>query len=218
MVPLEGNLTLVHFCFHHLSNIRRYSMPSLGASAPPNAHTHASTNHISKMLSSALLLMFSGLSIPSSTLTSVVTQFIVASGVMCEYVFFISKIIAGMYVSTSFSITCTGNSGSLNFAFAAKAGTARCTHELVMLRHWVASEMYRMPARVAVAGVANFRSRISKMSFMCGSRRMRSLEGSVSRRLSSMVEFMLSIQLASRSPSSRIHLGSVSGWLASSRM
>lgn len=31
-------------------------------------------------------------------------------------------------------------------------------------RHWLPSEMYRMPARVAVAGVAYRRSRISKIS------------------------------------------------------
>lgn len=71
--------------------------------------------------------------------------------------------------------------------------------------------------RVTIAR-AYLRSRISNTSFMWGSRRMRSLDGSVSRRLSSMVEFMDSIQLASRSPSSRIHLGSSEGWLASSRM
>mmetsp|Transcript_24996 Transcript_24996/g.41821 ORF Transcript_24996/g.41821 Transcript_24996/m.41821 type:complete len:219 (+) Transcript_24996:5601-6257(+) len=218
MDPLDGNFTAVHAFFHHLSNMRRYSMPSLGASAPPNAHTHASTNHISKTLSSALLLMFSGLSIPSRMYTSVVTQFIVARGVMWLNVFFISKIVLGTYFSISIIIVVSGNCGSLNLALVAKAGTDLVIQEVIMLRHWVASEMYKMPARVAVAGVANFRSRISKMSFMWGSKRMRSLDGSVSRRLSSMVEFMLSIQLASRSPSSRIHLGSVSGWLARSRM
>ena len=39
------------------------------------------------------------------------------------------------------------------------------------------------------------------LAFMCGSRRMRSLLGSVRRRESSITEFMLSTQLASRSPS-----------------
>lgn len=55
-----------------------------------------------------------------------------------------------------------------------------------MLRHCTPSLIYRMPARVAVAGVAYLRSRISNMSFMWPSTRMRSLEGRVSRRLSSI--------------------------------
>lgn len=176
------------------------------------------TKYISNRPWSALLLTFSGLMQPSRMLTSVVRKFIVASGVMCEYAFFISKMVPGMYLSNSSRIHWQGWLGSFHLAFSAYGRITRVTQLSAMLRHWSPSEMYRMPARVAVAGVANLRSRISKMSFMCGSRRMRSLEGSVSRRLSSITLFMDSIQLASRSPSSRIHLGLSSGTLASSRM
>mmetsp|Transcript_3565 Transcript_3565/g.14844 ORF Transcript_3565/g.14844 Transcript_3565/m.14844 type:complete len:228 (+) Transcript_3565:135-818(+) len=48
---------------------------------------------------------------------------------------------------------------------------------------------------------------------MCVLSGMRSFEASVSIRLSSMTEFMLSIQLASRSPSRMIHFGSLFGSL-----
>ena len=75
-----------------------------------------------------------------------------------------------------------------------------------------------MPARETVAGDAKRRSRISNTRRMCGLSGMRSLDASVSSLLSSMTEFMLSIQLASRSPSSRIHLASPPGSLARSRM
>ena len=53
---------------------------------------------------------------------------------------------------------------------------------------------------------------------MLPSSRMRSLEARVSSRLSSITEFMFSIQLASRSPSRMIHLGLESGALAMSRI
>mmetsp|Transcript_8984 Transcript_8984/g.26040 ORF Transcript_8984/g.26040 Transcript_8984/m.26040 type:complete len:329 (-) Transcript_8984:5037-6023(-) len=92
-------------------------------------------------------------------------------------------------------------------------------HVLTMLRHWKPSsvEMYRMPARLTVAGVACFRSRISKIMRMCGFRGMRSLDARVRSRLSSMTEFMDSIQFASRSPSSMSHFGSSSGICDKSR-
>jgi len=78
--------------------------------------------------------------------------------------------------------------------------------------HWVpaVSEMYRIPALDTVAGVANLRSLISKISFICPFSTIRSLEASVKSLLSSMTEFIDSIQFASRSPSRMIHLGSVS--------
>ena len=47
---------------------------------------------------------------------------------------------------------------------------------------------------------------------------MRSLEASVSSRLSSITEFMFSIQFVSRSPSRMIHLGFWSGIVARSRI
>ena len=75
-----------------------------------------------------------------------------------------------------------------------------------------------MPARDTVAGVAWRRSRISKIICMCGLSGMRSFDASVSIRLSSITEFIDSIQLASRSPSSMIHLGCSSGMLPRSRM
>mmetsp|Transcript_31121 Transcript_31121/g.92727 ORF Transcript_31121/g.92727 Transcript_31121/m.92727 type:complete len:237 (-) Transcript_31121:4046-4756(-) len=193
-------------------------MPSLAHRPPPNAQIMANTKYISNMLCSVLLLTFSGLRQPSRMLTSVVTKFMVLSGVMWLYAFFISRIVSGMYLSKNSVNHLHTTDGSFHLARSAYALTTRLVHETVMLRHCWPSEMYRMPARVAVAGVANLRSRISKMSFMCGSRRMRSLDGSVSRRLSSMTEFIDSIQLASRSPSSMIHLGLSSGMLASSRM
>jgi len=90
------------------------------------------------------------------------------------------------------------------------SGSGRAATQLSMSeRHCVPSsaEMYRMPARETVAGVAKRRSRISKIMRMYGFSGMRSLEASVSMRLSSITEFMDSIQLASRSPSSMIHLG-----------
>ena len=71
--------------------------------------------------------------------------------------------------------------------------TTRVSQDWTMLFHCVPSLMYRMPARVAVAGVAYLRSLISKISFMWGSSRMRSFEGNVRRRLSSITLFMLSI-------------------------
>mmetsp|Transcript_29475 Transcript_29475/g.95503 ORF Transcript_29475/g.95503 Transcript_29475/m.95503 type:complete len:94 (+) Transcript_29475:672-953(+) len=57
-----------------------------------------------------------------------------------------------------------------------------------------------IPARLTVAGVAKRRSRISKSMRMCGFKGMRSFEARVSILLSSITEFMDSIQLASRSP------------------
>ena len=78
--------------------------------------------------------------------------------------------------------------------------------------------MYRMPARLVVAGVACLRSRISKIMRMCDLSGMRSFEASVSILLSSITEFIDSIQLASRSPSRMIHLGFSSGIWPRSRM
>lgn len=72
------------------------------------------------------------------------------------------------------------------------------------------SEIKRIPALDTVAGVANLRSRISKSILMCGLSTIRSFEARVKILLSSMTEFIDSIQLASRSPSSTIHLGLVS--------
>ena len=72
---------------------------------------------------------------------------------------------------------------------------------------------------MTVAGDAYARSRISKMRRMCASTLMRSFEGRVSVLLSSMTEFMFSIQLASRSPSRMSHFGPCDGSaLAISRM
>lgn len=85
-----------------------------------------------------------------------------------------------------------------------------------MFSHWVDSEMYRIPALVAVAGVANLRFLISNTSLVWGSTLILSLEGKVSSLLSSMTEFIDSIQLASRSPSKMIHFGSSSCELAMS--
>ena len=193
-------------------------MPSLGARPPPNAQTIASTKYDSNAAWSALAFRFSGRNMPSRMFTSVVQKFIVSSGVMCWNDFFISKMVLGTYLSTSSRMYFEGNSGFFHLAFTAYSGTTRLIQDWIMLYHWSFSETYTMPARVAVAGVANFKLRISKMSFMCGNRRMRSFEGSVSSRLSSIVEFMDSIQFASRSPSRMIHFGSSSGMVASSRM
>mmetsp|Transcript_13996 Transcript_13996/g.13519 ORF Transcript_13996/g.13519 Transcript_13996/m.13519 type:complete len:248 (-) Transcript_13996:622-1365(-) len=71
--------------------------------------------------------------------------------------------------------------------------------------------MYRIPALLTVAGVANLKSLISKINLMWGLRGTRSLDAKVSILLSSMTEFILSIQFASRSPSNMIHLGLSSG-------
>lgn len=71
--------------------------------------------------------------------------------------------------------------------------------------------MKRIPALETVAGVANLKSLISKIIRMCGFSTIRSLEASVKILLSSMTEFIDSIQLASKSPSKMIHLGLVSG-------
>ena len=71
---------------------------------------------------------------------------------------------------------------------------------------------------MTVAGDAYARSRISKIIFMFISMRMRSLEASVSSRLSSITEFMFSIQLASRSPSRMTHFGLESGAFCMSRI
>ena len=75
-----------------------------------------------------------------------------------------------------------------------------------------------MPARDTVAGVAKSRSRISNTMRMLLLSGMRSFDASVSMRLSSMTEFIDSIQFASRSPSSTIHLGSTSSICPSVRM
>ena len=58
-----------------------------------------------------------------------------------------------------------------------------------------------MPQREIVAGEAYCRSNVSQIIAQCGCRRMRSPFGSVSRRLSSMTEFMFSTHTASTSPS-----------------
>mmetsp|Transcript_47925 Transcript_47925/g.133614 ORF Transcript_47925/g.133614 Transcript_47925/m.133614 type:complete len:247 (+) Transcript_47925:2798-3538(+) len=75
-----------------------------------------------------------------------------------------------------------------------------------------------MPARETVAGVAYLRSRISKIMRMCALSGMRSFDARVSILLSSITEFIDSIQLASRSPSSTIHFIFVSGMLPRSRI
>lgn len=71
--------------------------------------------------------------------------------------------------------------------------------------------MKRIPALDTVAGVANLKSLISKIILMCGLSTIRSLEARVRILLSSMTEFIDSIQFASKSPSNMIHLGLVSG-------
>ena len=71
--------------------------------------------------------------------------------------------------------------------------------------------MKRIPALDTVAGVANLKSLISKIILMCGFKTIRSLEASVKILLSSITEFIDSIQLASKSPSKIIHLGLLSG-------
>jgi len=70
--------------------------------------------------------------------------------------------------------------------------------------------MKRIPARYTVAGVANFKFLISKISLICGFKTIRSFDASVKSLLSSMTEFIDSIQFASRSPSSAIHFGLLS--------
>mmetsp|Transcript_61843 Transcript_61843/g.123977 ORF Transcript_61843/g.123977 Transcript_61843/m.123977 type:complete len:315 (-) Transcript_61843:136-1080(-) len=89
------------------------------------------------------------------------------------------------------------------------AGALPACHAFRQDRHCVPSSVltYKIPARLTVAGVAYFKSRISKIIFMFSFRGMRSLEGRVRILLSSMTLFMDSIQLASKSPSSMIHLG-----------
>ena len=71
--------------------------------------------------------------------------------------------------------------------------------------------MKRIPALDTVAGVANLKSLISKIILMCGLRTIRSFDARVRILLSSMTEFIDSIQFASKSPSNIIHLGLVSG-------
>jgi hypothetical protein len=70
--------------------------------------------------------------------------------------------------------------------------------------------MKRIPALDTVAGVANLKSLISKSILMCGLRTILSLEASVKILLSSMTEFIDSIQFASKSPSRTNHFGFVS--------
>lgn len=67
--------------------------------------------------------------------------------------------------------------------------------------------MYRIPALETVAGVANLRSLISNNIFIQFLSTILPLLARVSSLLSSITEFILSIQLASKSPSRMIHLG-----------
>lgn len=67
--------------------------------------------------------------------------------------------------------------------------------------------MYKIPALEEVAGVANLRSLISKIHLISPLMGILSLLARVRILLSSITEFMDSIQLASRSPSRMIHLG-----------
>ena len=80
-----------------------------------------------------------------------------------------------------------------------------------------ASEMKNARARDG-RGTRNARSRISKIIRMCGISRIRSFDGRVSSRLSSITEFIFSIQLASRSPSRMIQPLPFSGAFARSRI
>ena len=118
--------------------------------------------------------------------------------------FFMNSSVSATYLSKHFSnasATAAGASTGCSCSFT--------VHDLMRARHWkpVAAEMYSMPARDTVAGLAYTRSRISNSMRMWGFSGMRSLDASVSILLSSMTLFMDSIQLASRSPSRIIHLG-----------
>ena len=65
--------------------------------------------------------------------------------------------------------------------------------------------IYKIPALDTVAFEANLRSLISKNILILGFKSIRSLFGNVKTLLSSMTEFIFSIQCASKSPSSIIH-------------
>jgi len=70
--------------------------------------------------------------------------------------------------------------------------------------------MYKIPALDTVAGVAYTKSLISNSIFICYFNGILSLLARVKILLSSMTEFILSIQFASKSPSNTIHLGKMS--------
>ena len=74
------------------------------------------------------------------------------------------------------------------------------------------SEIYKIPALDTVAGDANFKSRISKIYFICGFKGILLLLAKVNNLLSSITLFIDSIQLVSKSPSKIIHFAFVSGY------
>ena len=73
-------------------------------------------------------------------LTRDVTKFIVPSGVMCEYDFFISKMVCGTYFSKRPWNHSTGPS-VFHFALVMYSGTTRLIQLWAMLFHCMASEM-----------------------------------------------------------------------------
>lgn len=121
-----GSLTVVHVERHHLSKFRRYGIPSFSTRAPPNAQMAANTKNISKRDCSARGPRFSGRNTPSRIAVSVVTKFIVPSGVMCRYERHISRIVSGTYLSKRSDNHETGTAGSCAAPKHMSSGSTGC--------------------------------------------------------------------------------------------
>mmetsp|Transcript_25091 Transcript_25091/g.29682 ORF Transcript_25091/g.29682 Transcript_25091/m.29682 type:complete len:207 (-) Transcript_25091:5748-6368(-) len=149
---------------------------------------------------------------PSNINNSVAIRFISCNGIIPMVLILSQRNVVQQYLSKH---ACNHPfCSSVNFLASDSGNCTDCcalplSHALIHDLHCVPSSalIYKIPARLTVAGVAYFKSRISKIIFIFSFSGILSFEGNVKILLSSITEFIDSIQFASKSPSNIIHFG-----------